>query len=278
LLVPSNDRSAHSPVGPGENTSDRRRQFGQNFFRTAADAARFAGQLRIPDGIPVVEVGSGSGRITEVLSGRGDAVTAVEIDDAWADRLRKRQLRGVQVVAADFLEWEPEQTPVAYVGNLPFGTGTQILRQVLESGPDQMYRAAFLLQAEYVGKRVGKWGENLFNAQWKPWFEFDEGIRFRRETFQPIPRTDTSTLLIDPRGTPSIGWERRESYQDFVTQIFGTGNFSIGEACRTLAGRSGTRALSRVGISGDIALKHLGLEHWEPLYRDWSGQPAGRSH
>lgn len=263
---------------------ERRRRLSQNFFVAVQDASAFAHQLTVSVTHRVVELGSGSGQITRALTDVGHPVVALEIDPYWASRLERRHLRGVQVVTTDILGWRPAEVPAVLIGNLPFGIGTQILRHVLELGPQSLREGVFLLQREYVGKRVGRWGGNLFNAQWSPWYAFEEGLAFRREAFRPVPRADASTLLVRPRDEPVLSWSQRESYQSYVATVFDTGHRTIGEAARKAMGRSAKDVLTAARLSPLHVVKTLEAADWTALYvascptanRKPRPRPAGR--
>lgn len=266
------------PRSPSGGTAgDRRRQLSQNFFRVADDARAFAGQLSVPAGAHVVEIGAGSGQITQALTAAGYPVLALEIDPYWADQLEQRRLTGVRVRTADAAAWRPEERPVVLIGNLPFGTGTQILRHALELGPETVWGAVFLLQSEYVGKRTGRWGGNLFNVQWWPWYQFRPGLAFRQDAFRPVPRTDAATLIVEHRDVPLLPWPERKRYQDFAARIFNTGHMTIGEAARTAMGRSGKDALRRAGIPPGKPVKALEAAEWAGLYRERVARPPAGS-
>jgi 23S rRNA (adenine-N6)-dimethyltransferase len=216
----------------------------------------------------VVEIGAGSGQVTSALAAAGHPVLALEVDPYWAETLRRRHLPGVRVVTADVLAWQPAERPVVLIGNLPFGAGTPILRHVLALGPRTVLGAVFLLQLEYVRKRAGRWGGNLFNAQWWPWYEFSQGLVFRRDAFRPVPRADAATLIAGPRGEPLLSWPERGQYQQFTARVFTTGHMTIGEAVRKAVGRAGMAALRRAGIAGSVPVTGLTATDWAALYRE----------
>jgi 23S rRNA (adenine-N6)-dimethyltransferase len=272
------NRNAHPHVAPSSRSpgpgignvesvaGNRRKMYGQNFFRSAASAAAFTDQLEfsIGDG-HLVEIGPGSGRITAALARRGFPVTAVEIDAHWQEVLAAKNLPGVEVVLSSFLDWEPPARPVAFIGNLPFGSGTQILRRCLEFGPEGMLEAVFLMQREYVWKRVGRYGGNLFNAQWWPWYSFHEGLEFPRQAFEPMPNTHTATLFVIPRREGILPWRERDGYQDFVAAVYNTGHADVATALQGVS-RDARSHLRRAGVPGDFRVKELHVYEWVEMY------------
>ncbi|PAU47489.1 23S ribosomal RNA methyltransferase Erm [Streptomyces albireticuli] len=263
-----------SAPGPAASRNAARREWGQNFFRSAAAARRFSEQLEdsyFPTGFPAgaltVEIGAGSGRVTKALAAAGRPLLAVEIDIHWARRLAAESLPDVTVVNEDFLTLRLPRQPVRLIGNLPFVSGTGILRRCLDLGPDLMRGGVFLLQREYVGKRTGVWGGNLFNAQWEPWYAFGEGLAFSRHEFSPVPRADTSTLLVAPRRRPSVPWSERAAYQRFAQEFFDTGRMTVGDAAHKVLRRGHARFARGAGVRPDDRLKDLTAQDWAALYR-----------
>ncbi|GAB7030109.1 hypothetical protein JCM4914_15700 [Streptomyces platensis subsp. malvinus] len=192
---------------------------------------------------------------------------AVEIDAHWARRLKDESLPDVTVVNENFLTWQLPRQPIRLIGNLPFVSGTKILRRCLELGPDRMRQGVFLLQREYVGKRTGAWGGNLFNAQWEPWYTFEGGLTFSRKEFSPVPRADTQTLVVMPRRRPSVPWRERSDYQRFTQQIFDTGQMTIGEAARKVLRRGHAQFVRSAGVQPADRVKDLTVRDWAALFR-----------
>ncbi|MCY9787291.1 23S ribosomal RNA methyltransferase Erm [Nocardiopsis sp. EMB25] len=260
---------------PGRGTA--RREWGQNFFRSAAVARRFARQM---DGVDdraaaLIEIGPGSGRVTRELVVPDRPLTAVEIDPHWVRHLRERALPNLTVVNRDFLDWRPPKGPMRFIGNLPFGTGTTMLRRCLELGPDRFLEGVFLLQEEYTRKRVGGYGGNLFNAQWAPWYGFRRGLRFPRHDFRPAPRTDTETLLVSPLPEPLVPWRQRVAYQRFVDGLFNTGQLTVGQAARAVGGRGNAAWLRAAGVPSGLRVKDVTPRQWADLFRASGPPPVG---
>lgn len=253
--------------------------WGQNFFRSAGSARRFARQLTdlesADDAPTVVEIGPGAGRITKELAGNGRPLIAVEVDPHWADHLAAQELPNLTVVNRDFTTWPVPDGPLRFIGNLPFGTGTKMLRRCLSLGPDRCREGVFLLQKQYTRKRTGAYGGNLFNAQWEPWYTFRRGLGFPRHDFTPVPSSDTETLLVRPRPLPLAPWSRHAAYQRFVESVFNTSRLTIGEAARALD-RRGDGWLRSSGVPPGVRVKDITPQQWAGLFHAYAPQPVRR--
>jgi SAM-dependent methyltransferase len=109
----------------------------------------------------VVEIGAGTGVLTEALARRAGRVVAVEYDPRLAERTRAR-LAGfgdVRVVTADALALPPPRRPFRVVANLPFGSTAATLRRLLGDPRTRLERADLVLQEQaarrYAARRPG---------------------------------------------------------------------------------------------------------------------------
>jgi 23S rRNA (adenine-N6)-dimethyltransferase len=113
--------------------ASRRAELGQHFLAGGWLAAELVEQAGVGQGDLVVEIGAGTGVLTEALAQRAGRVVAVECDPRLADRARAR-LAGhgnVRVVTADALAMPAPRRPFRVVANLPFGSTTAMLRRLL---------------------------------------------------------------------------------------------------------------------------------------------------
>ena len=106
----------------------RRAELGQHFLAGGWLAAELVEQAGVGAGDLVVEIGAGTGVLTEALARRAGRGVAVEFDPRLAERARAR-LAGfgnVRVVTADALALPPPRRPFRVVANLPFGSTTAV--------------------------------------------------------------------------------------------------------------------------------------------------------
>ena len=170
----------------------------------------------------VVEIGAGSGAITSALARRGAEVLAVEIDRAWADRLRRRfepAPRGprVRVVGADFLAMPLPNRPFRVVACLPFGSTTAILSRLLGGeARDQLQRADLIVQWAVARKRSAVPASTLRSTAWAPWWEFTCGRRVLATEFRPVPSVDGGVLVVTKRDPALLPPAMAPRYEAFV--------------------------------------------------------------
>ncbi|MBL8764860.1 MAG: ribosomal RNA small subunit methyltransferase A [Phycisphaerae bacterium] len=128
-----------------------KRSLGQNFLIDHNMLRRLADASGVGPGSLVVEVGPGTGTLTEELLARGCEVIACELDDALAATLEARRAgmpsgERLRVVHADCLadkrtlgralDAELRGRAFALVANLPYGAATPLLMTLMGSHPE----------------------------------------------------------------------------------------------------------------------------------------------
>lgn len=103
----------------------------------------------------VVEIGAGSGVITTALSKKAARVIAVESDPDTAKKLRenleKSEIKNVEIVEGDFLEWELPSEEYKVFANPPFHLSSKIVHKLIETKnpPEAFY---LILQKQFALK------------------------------------------------------------------------------------------------------------------------------
>ncbi|SCK19640.1 ErmE/ErmH/ErmO/ErmR family 23S rRNA (adenine(2058)-N(6))-methyltransferase [Streptomyces sp. WMMB 322] len=199
----------------------RRKTLSQNFLHDTAAVRRVirAGALR-PDAL-VVEPGAGQGALTRHLATGDRRVIAYEIDPRLAAQLSRRLggRPGLRVVRGDFLRSRAPREPFAVVGNIPYSRTTDIVRWCLAA--PQLTSATLLTQFEYAARSTGGWGRwPLLTVSTWPQFGWRRLGRVGRESFTPVPRTDSAVLRIERRDRPLLPPGLMPAYRDFVAHGF----------------------------------------------------------
>ena len=186
--------------------ASRRAELGQHFLAGGGLAAELVEQAGVGAGDLVLEIGAGTGVLTEALARRAGRVVAVECDPRLADRARTR-LAGfgnVRVVTADALALPPPRRAFRVVANLPFGSTAAILRRLLGDPRTRLVRADLVLQEQaarrYAADRPGS-SELL---RWGTCYQLAAGRRLGPGCFRPPPRVAAKVLVARRRRPPLV--------------------------------------------------------------------------
>src|SRR4051812_27199753 len=135
-----------------------KKRFGQHFLTDRHYLRRIVEAIDPHPGDTMVEIGPGTGLLTEELAKVVQPLHVVEIDRDLAAALRAR-FEPTQVVVheADALEFDLSTlpAPLRVVGNLPYNVSTPILFHVAASA-ERIRDCTFMLQREVVDRMVAE--------------------------------------------------------------------------------------------------------------------------
>ena len=199
----------------------------------------------------VLEVGAGTGALTDRLLGAADHVTTVERDPGFAAFVREEFAAEIDagrldVVEGDVLDVDlPEYT--CSISNLPYGVSSEVTFRLLPLGKPavSMYQREF---AERMAAEAGtsEYGRLSVTTQHYAGVEIVETVP--REAFDPQPRVESAIVRLTPRdpeydvGGEASGDSERVGEQfffDFVRALFTQRRKNVRNAIRNTAHISG---------------------------------------
>lgn len=148
-------------MDPGKTRSMRRLSppYAQHFLHDGNILAAIVSAADLAPGSTVVEIGAGTGRLTERILAAQARVTGVEVDPRLIPGLREKfgENPRFSLVEGDIMElpWAgllPGEGKAVLMGNLPYSLSSQVLFQAI-AHRERIEKAVFLLQWE-VGVRM----------------------------------------------------------------------------------------------------------------------------
>jgi 23S rRNA (adenine-N6)-dimethyltransferase len=244
---------------------------GQHFLRSATLATELIEQIGISRHDLVVEIGAGTGALTRPLLAHAGRVDAIELDEACATHLR-HSMGGdprLRVVCANALRAPLPIEPYRVVGNLPFGSGTRILRRLLDDPTTALVRADVLIQYEAARKRALAAPGSLATLRWAPWWSFQLLRRVHRTAFGPPPSVDAGLLSIERRATPLLRPDDRRAYLGVLVLGFARADRPLRHTL-PLPPRAWSAFVTARGLPRDARAPELDVRDWialRPLLR-----------
>lgn len=254
------------------------RQLGQNFLCDPNMARWITDQLDARPEDTVVEVGPGTGALTEHLVGRVRRLVLVEFDSRLAAWLKERfaDEPSVEVHHADAVKFDArslfKHRPVKFLGNLPYSCGGAILRNFL-SRPNPYERAVVMLQKEVIerlaaGPRCKEYGVLTLRVQ-SEWV-----VRPLRtvppEAFHPRPQIDSSVALLLPRGKDLPAFDARR-FDELIRRGFAQRRKQMG---KHMPENPPWEVVSEaIGAALTTRAEELSLEQWVELARRYDDHP-----
>ncbi|MHC4235389.1 MAG: 16S rRNA (adenine(1518)-N(6)/adenine(1519)-N(6))-dimethyltransferase RsmA, partial [Planctomycetota bacterium] len=200
------------------------KRLGQHFLIDGNLMRRLAAAAEIGSGDAVLEVGAGTGGLTDLLAATAGRVLAVELDRALARFLRKRfsDRPDVRIIATDVLANKNRIAPqvadalselsnmtsgrLALVANLPYNVATPLVANLLQELP-AVTRMCFTVQRD-VAERIQAAPRS--KAYGPLSIALQAVARIRRiarvpaSAFWPAPKVDSTMLRLDVEPRPPL--------------------------------------------------------------------------
>jgi len=255
------------------------RALGQNFLIDENIARWIVSQLEITPTDCVVEVGPGTGALTEHIAPLCRKLILVEFDARLADYQRKRWEGDphVEVHQADGASWDPRplfaEQPVKFMGNLPYSAGGAILSNFLTS-PCACSRAVVMLQKEFIDRILATPGDEAYGLlslriqrDWIP-----RALRtVPPEAFSPRPKIDSTVMLLTPRDERAFPPYDHRLMDELMRRCFSQRRKQMHKQLPSSPPWPEVAATLR--LSPTARPEELGLEQWIHLTRAYDPHP-----
>ena len=214
-----------------------KKRFGQHFLTDRHYVRRIVEAIAPRAGDSMVEIGPGTGILTDELVRTVQPVHVVEIDRDLAAALRAR-FAPAQVVVheADALEFDLTSlpAPLRVVGNLPYNVSTPILFHVAAHA-GHIRDCTFMLQKEVVERMVAEpaspeYGRLSVMLQYR--FEMALVLRVPPGAFTPPPKVDSAVVRMRPLGEERLRARDEDHFGRVVSAAFAQRRKTLRNAAR----------------------------------------------
>lgn len=270
----------------GANTSPRQR-FGQNFMidqnlvRLVADAGR------IEPADLVIEVGPGTGTLTEELLPRAGRVLAVEIDRDLVALLRTRfeGHSNFELIEGDALSGKHRLADalceriaaaraaaqsVKLVANLPYNIASPLIIELLGAGVGLL---AFTVQKEVADRLRAGAGDDAYGGL-SVMVQLLSRVEVLRtlppQAFWPAPKVESALVRLTREDR--LG-DRARDFSQFVQKLFSARRKTLRKGL-TQAGFAAEQTLQSLGIDPQLRVEMLSPEQLLALFDVLSAPPA----
>lgn len=250
-----------------------RKELGQHFLRDSGVLMDISQAVRPPQGGVLVEIGAGTGQLTEYLVKIPMPVVAVEIEERLVSHLHRRfeNVPNLTIAHGDARLVEPDDIvppgkPFSVVGNLPYFAANPIIRHFLES-PRQPTEMVIMIQREVAKRILAKPGHmSLLAVSVQVYSEPEELLDVPPEAFDPPPQVWSSVIRLTMRKDPLIPRERLAAFFDLVSVTFLHSRKQLKNARWNGYGREATVAtLIAAGIDPMRRPETLSIDEWLTL-------------
>lgn len=182
---------------------------------------------RLEPGDQVIEIGPGRGFLTAALLSRAAEVTAVELDDWYAESAARRlgSPANLRLIHQDFLKLDLSELgegPFKFAANLPYSVATPILQKILDW---PRWTSAVLMFQKEVARRIAA---GLGSADYglltlSVWLkaEAELVLELPPECFSPPPKVDSAVVRLTRRPRPLLEPAEEKAFFRLAKAAFG---------------------------------------------------------
>lgn len=250
-----------------------KKSLGQHWLTDYAvlEAICDAGEIGPED--TVLEIGPGTGTLTELLVEGAKQVIAVEFDAALATELPARvPAANLKVIQNDILRFDFGSLPADYkvIANIPYYLTSNLIR-VLSETPNHPSCVVILIQKEVAERVAAKPGDmSLLSVSAQYYWEVSLGIEVPARAFTPPPKVDSQVLILERRVQALFPEVEEALFFRLVRSGFAARRKTL---LNSLSG--GLRAdkevvgqvLNEAYITPTTRAQALSLEQWHMLYK-----------
>jgi len=184
------------------------KSFGQHILKNPAILKNMAEKSAIRYTDIILEIGPGTGNLTQLLLDKGKKVIAVEIDPRMVAEVTKRfntelHSKKLEIIHKDVLTTELPFFDIC-VANIPYQISSPLVFKLLAHRP--IFRCTVLMfQKEFAMRLVAKPGSDLYcrlsvNVQFLA--RVDHLMKVSKNNFTPPPKVESSIVRIEPKNPP----------------------------------------------------------------------------
>lgn len=224
-----------------------KKALGQHFLKDLDIAARIACTIDSYKGVPVLEIGPGTGVLTKFLLQNGHDLKVIELDRESVKYLKENFTElDNKIIEGDFLKLNLEDLfPDKYciIGNYPYNISSQIFFKVLEY-KDKIPCCSGMIQkevAERIASKPGKKAYGILSVFLQAFYDIEYLFTVDEHVFDPPPavksavirmtRNNVSALDCDEvlfRKVVKAGFnQRRKTLRNSLKVLTGNNPFTI---------------------------------------------------
>ena len=179
-----------------------KKALGQHFLKDLEIAARIACTLDSYKGIPVLEIGPGTGVLTRFLLQGGHDLKVIELDRESVKYLKEnfKDLDN-KIIEGDFLKLDLKNLfPEKYciIGNYPYNISSQIFFKVLEN-KDCIPCCSGMIQkevAERIASKPGKKAYGILSVFLQAFYDIEYLFTVDEHVFDPPPAVKSAVIRM----------------------------------------------------------------------------------
>ncbi|HLA69411.1 MAG TPA: 16S rRNA (adenine(1518)-N(6)/adenine(1519)-N(6))-dimethyltransferase RsmA [Bacteroidota bacterium] len=204
-----------------------KKSLGQNFLRDENVARNILEEFSLHRNDFLLEIGAGTGALTNHLIGKVDRLLVVEIDSRAVEVLRERFGSDLEIIQKDILEVDPAILKEKYgkrirvVGNIPYYITSEILFWMIDNRT-AFEDAVVMMQLDVARRLVAKRRTKeygILSVVTQCYSDAKILFRVSRNSFYPAPNVDSAVVRLRMR--QSVPDHNEKLFREVVRGTFG---------------------------------------------------------
>ena len=249
-----------------------KKSLGQNFLANPRVLDKIVAAAEISKDDVVLEIGPGTGNLTEKLAKEARKVIAIEKDRRLIDALKlKFENSNVEIIEADVLKFRILDlgfriSDYKVIGNIPYYITSNLLRTVFEDWPKPKL-IVLTIQKEVAQRIMAKPPKMNLLALSVQFFTEPKIIGYiSKENFRPRPKVDSAIIRLTPREKLLI--DNPENFFKIAKAGFSGKRKQLLNSLSTNLKRDKAeieKVLKKAGVNSKSRPEQLELEAWITL-------------
>lgn len=184
-----------------------KKSFSQNWLVDETVVSKIIDASEIQSNETVLEVGPGTGVLTQALVDAGACVIAVEADKSLMAPLRERFGDTIELIHADILSsvYALPSTSYKLIANIPYNITSDLLRHFL-TAQHKPSRMVLMVQNEVAQRITAEPPQmSLLSIVCQMYAQCTRVARVPAGAFRPVPKVDSAIIRLDVYDIPTIG-------------------------------------------------------------------------
>ncbi len=216
-----------------------KKHLGQHFLKEPAIAEKIVNSLtNHGEYAQVLEIGPGTGVLTQFLVRKDYQLTVVEIDTESVTYLRENYKEDqFRIISGDFLKMEDglPEAPFAIIGNFPYNISSQIFFKLLKIR-NQVPEVVGMLQkevAERISSPPGSKVYGILSVLLQAYYDIEYLFTVEPGSFNPPPKVNSGVIRLKRNTTQSLDCNE-ELFTKLVKQGFQNRRKTLRNALKSL--------------------------------------------
>jgi len=178
-----------------------KKHLGQHFLADKNIAEKIADSLLNKDALPVLEIGPGTGVLTEKLMNKNFPLSVIEVDNDSVEYLKENFDKKFEIIQGDFLKTDLKNIikgDFCIIGNLPYNISSQIFFRILEE-KQKIPEVVCMIQkevAERISSKHGNKSYGILSVLLQLFYKIEYLFTVNENVFVPPPKVKSGVIRL----------------------------------------------------------------------------------